>query len=85
MDPNMFIDEPGDGQEPESCIPFKDGIYDDNGTYIDPMSIPKPGLCILCFHDDEEDIIEYSLCLLNRYDQRNDESFKCYNFLRRKI
>lgn len=85
MDPYMFIDGPGQDEEPDGCIPFRNGIYDDDGTYIDPMSIRKPGLCVLCFHDDEEDEIEYSLCLLNRYGQRNEDDFECGNFMRKSI
>jgi len=52
------------------------GIYNDDGTKINPDLIPKPSLCISCRIDDiseEEEI----LCNLNRADQQGEEEFMC--------
>lgn len=55
-------------------------IFDDDGTLINPHSIPKPSLCVLCKSDEDTDPEENILCFLNRYDQKNEEEFKCYAF-----
>lgn len=52
------------------------GIYDDDGTKLDPEMIPKPSLCITCRYDDE-DGLERMKCLLTRNDQRIEEDFWC--------
>ncbi len=52
------------------------GIYDDDGTKIEPDTVPKPGLCLTCKKDDEVGK-EEMLCLLNRNDQRDEPDFKC--------
>lgn len=53
------------------------GFFNDDGTRIDPDTVPTPSLCMLCksFYagDAEEDI----LCLLNRNDQRDEPNFQC--------
>jgi hypothetical protein len=86
MDPNTFFDEPGNpGQQDDNIIPFRSGIYDDDGNFIEPMSIPKPGLCIICYYDDDEDELESGLCLLNRFDQRNVACFECGHFMRKAV
>ena len=60
---------------------FQNGqIFDDDGTPINPHSIPKPSLCVLCKSDDDADPEENILCLLNRYDQKDEEEFKCCAF-----
>lgn len=56
------------------------GIFDDDGNLINPHSIPKPGLCVLCKFNDVEDEEENILCNLNRFDQRNEKEFKCGTF-----
>ena len=56
------------------------GIFDDDGTPINPHSIPKPGLCLLCKSDDDTDPEENILCRLTRYDQRNEKDFECHVF-----
>jgi len=52
--------------------------WDDDGNRLDPDSIPMPNLCISCKHkDDKRQLI---LCNLNRLDQREEDSFKCYSY-----
>ena len=54
-------------------------IYDDDGTEIDPRSVPLPSLCKRC--EKLDDLDEQLLCDLNRVGQRNDPEFKCYAFV----
>ncbi len=53
------------------------GFYNDDGTKIDPESVPIPGLCVVCRKYQIDDWEENMLCTLNRNDQRNDKNFKC--------
>jgi hypothetical protein len=60
---------------------FREGrIFDDNRNPINSHSIPKPELCVVCKFNDVEDEEENILCLLNRFDQRNEIDFKCAAF-----
>ena len=52
------------------------GVYDGDGTKIEPGTTPKPSLCVTCRKDDE-DGEEQMLCLLNRNDQRDEPDFEC--------
>ncbi|MDA3818554.1 MAG: UPF0158 family protein [Prolixibacteraceae bacterium] len=56
------------------------GFFNDDGSRIDPGTVPTPSLCMLCksfyIGDPEEDM----LCLLNRNDQRDEPDFKCGAF-----
>lgn len=64
----------------EDDIPVYNGLYNDDGTKVDPETIPFPGLCIICKKyqtDDEEEKIR---CLMNRNDQLNADEFKCGAF-----
>ena len=54
------------------------GYFDDDGTKINPDLIPKPGLCLMCIHDNDPS--QEILCNLNRLDQRNENEFKCFAF-----
>jgi len=56
------------------------GFYDDDGNKIDPLSVPVPGLCILCKSHDDTDPEENLLCLMNRFDQKGEDDFKCGAF-----
>ena len=56
------------------------GFYNDDGTKIDPDSVPVPGLCIICRKHQIDDWDENLLCLMNRNDQRNETDFKCGAF-----
>ena len=52
------------------------GIYDDDGTKVEPETVPKPSLCVTCKKDGAGGK-EQTLCLLNRNDQRDEPDFKC--------
>ena len=56
-------------------------IFDDDGNEIDQTHIPTPELCLNCEKKDDPD--EEILCLLTRFDQRNDGEFICYAFVSR--
>jgi hypothetical protein len=56
------------------------GFYSDDGTKIDTETVPVPGLCIFCKNYLTDDPEENLLCLMTRYDQRNDKSFACGAF-----
>jgi hypothetical protein len=53
------------------------GFYNDDGTKIDPDLVPVPGLCVICKKHRSADWEENMLCILNRNDYRNEDSFKC--------
>jgi hypothetical protein len=53
------------------------GIFNDDGSRIDPSTVPIPSLCMLCKSFYTSDSEENILCLMNRNDQRNDPDFKC--------
>ena len=57
------------------------GIFDDDGYEIIPELIKKPSLCLICAKDDDPG--EEMLCNLTRYDQRDDEEFNCYAFIKK--
>ncbi|HKM93327.1 MAG TPA: hypothetical protein VJY41_06730 [Prolixibacteraceae bacterium] len=59
---------------------FVGGFFHDDGTPIDPNSIPVPGLCIICKKHNIDDPEENILCMLNRSDQRNESNFQCGAF-----
>jgi hypothetical protein len=56
------------------------GLFNDDGTKIDPETVPLPGLCVICKLHQTEDWEENILCLLNRNDQRNESDFECGMF-----
>ena len=59
---------------------FVGGFFNDDGTPIDPKSVPVPNLCIVCksfYIDDPE---EKFLCMMNRNDQCDDPGFICGAF-----
>lgn len=53
--------------------------YDDDGTELDPTTIPMPQMCTIC--EKRDDPHEEILCNLNRLDQRDEPIFKCYAFV----
>lgn len=70
--PDEEFEEPGPG--------FVGGLFNDDGSRIDPLKVPIPELCLRCkryLSDDWEDDI---LCTLNRNDQKDSEDFKCGAF-----
>lgn len=69
--------DPDDEEIPE---PFIGGLFNDDGTRIDPLKVPIPDLCLRCrnyLSDDWEDNI---LCTLNRNDQKDSNEFECGSF-----
>ena len=65
---------------PEEFPEIFNGYYNDDGTKIDPESVPIPGLCIICKKYQSDDWEENMLCTLNRNDQRDEPDFKCGMF-----
>lgn len=59
------------------------GFFDDDGYEINTDLIKKPSLCITCLSDDNPK--EEMLCNMTRYDQKDDNEFKCFAYKRRKI
>jgi hypothetical protein len=55
------------------------GIYNDDGTKINPALISKPSLCVTCKKDDLRGK-EEMLCLLTRNDQAGEKKFKCFAY-----
>jgi hypothetical protein len=55
-----------------------DGFFDDDGNRLNPDLVPKPGLCLLCKHENEPS--EEVLCTLNRLDQAGAQEFECGAF-----
>ena len=51
------------------------------GYEIDINLIEKPSLCILCVNDDDPK--EKPICDMIRYDQKNEDEFICYAFMKR--
>ncbi len=60
--------------------PIINGFYNDDGTKVDPNSVPVPGLCIICKKYQMDDWDENILCLMNRNDQRDSDDFQCGAF-----
>ena len=54
------------------------GFFDDDGYEINTDLIKKPSLCITCINNDKPD--EELLCNMTRYDQKDDEEFKCFAY-----
>lgn len=68
------------GNEPELDFEEINGFFDDDGNKIDPDSVPVHSLCVICKSHHTDDWEENLLCLMNRYDQRNESDFKCGAF-----
>jgi len=54
------------------------GIFDDNGNEINTTFIKKPSLCLTCQLDENPN--EEMLCVMTRYDQKDDNKFNCFAF-----
>lgn len=64
-----------------------DGFFDDDGNRYDPVTIPKPSLCVVCKMDTSEHPIESILCTLARLDHMICEpraEFQCGSFAPRE-
>ncbi|GAN35138.1 MAG: hypothetical protein DYG83_05345 [Candidatus Brocadia sp. AMX2] len=57
-------------------------FYNDDGSEINPDSVPKPSLCVSYKKDD--DPRKVILCLLTRADQQDQAEFKCFAYVPRK-
>ena len=51
------------------------GLFDDDGYEINSNLIEKPSLCLTCIHNDDPN--EELLCTMTRFDQMDEEEFKC--------
>jgi len=58
------------------------GFFDDDGYEINTDLIQKPSLCIICINDDNPN--EEMLCSMTRYDQKDENEFKCFAYKSRK-
>jgi hypothetical protein len=56
------------------------GFFNDDGSRIDPSTVPIPSHCMLCKSFYTGDAEDNTLCVLNRNDQRNEPDFKCGNY-----
>ena len=54
------------------------GFFDDDGYEINFDLEKKPSLCLICINDDNPG--EEMLCNMTRYDQKDDNEFKCFAF-----
>jgi hypothetical protein len=59
------------------------GFFDDDGYEINSDLIKKPSLCLTCIHNDDPN--EEPLCNMNRFDQKDDNDFKCFAYKKRDI
>ncbi len=57
------------------------GYFDDDGYEINPDLIKKPSLCLTCINDDNPN--EEILCQMTRHDQKDNEDFICFAFLKK--
>lgn len=57
------------------------GFFDDDGFEINTELIKKPSICLLCENDDNPE--EEMLCNMTRYDQKDDNEFKCFAYKKR--
>ena len=58
------------------------GFFDDDGYEINTDLIKKPSLCIACINDDNP--MEEIFCNMTRYDQKEENEFKCFAYKSRK-
>jgi len=58
------------------------GFFDDDGNEINTDLIKKPSLCIVCINDDNPK--EEIFCNMTRYDQKDENEFKCFAYKSRK-
>jgi hypothetical protein len=57
------------------------GFFDDDGYENNTELIKKPSLCLICVNDDNPN--EEMLCNMTRYDQKDDNEFKCFAYKKR--
>ncbi len=54
------------------------GFFDDDGYEINTELIKKPSLCLTCINDNNPN--EELFCNMIRYDQKDDNEFKCFAY-----
>jgi hypothetical protein len=54
------------------------GFFDDDGYEINNELIMKPSICLTCQHDNDPK--EEFLCNMIRFDQQNEQEFKCFAY-----
>jgi hypothetical protein len=54
------------------------GFFNDDGYEINTELIKKPSFCLTCVNDDNPN--EEILCNMTRYDQKDDNEFKCFAY-----
>ena len=57
------------------------GFFDDDGYEINSELIKKPSLCLICINNDNPK--EEILCNMTRYDQKDEDEFKCFAFMKK--
>ncbi len=57
------------------------GFFTDDGFEINTALIQKPGLCLACIHDNNDD---EGLCTLTRFDQQDEKEFICFAYRKLK-
>lgn len=57
------------------------GFFDDEGYEIRTDLLRKPSLCLICKKDDDPN--EEMLCNMTRHDQKNEEDFVCYAYVKK--
>ncbi|TXD83213.1 hypothetical protein ESY86_13560 [Subsaximicrobium wynnwilliamsii] len=57
------------------------GYFDDEGYEIRPELIKRPSLCLICVNNNNPK--EQILCNMTRYDQKDENEFKCFEFIKK--
>jgi len=57
------------------------GFFDDDGYEINSDLTKKPSLCLICVNNDNPK--EEILCNMTRYDQKDEDEFKCFAFMKK--
>jgi len=80
----LFVDSrklsESSGKAESNPEPFYCGIYNDDGTLVNPKEVSMPELCLRCRSYFTGDTEENFLCLMNRNDQKDDPNFECGAF-----
>jgi len=54
------------------------GFFDDDGYKINSDLIKTPSICLICVHYDDPN--EEPLCNMTRFDQKDEQDFKCFAY-----
>jgi hypothetical protein len=58
------------------------GFFDDDGYEINADLIKKPDLCLTCLRNYNPELEDEILCNLNRIDQKDNDNFKCDEYIK---